>query len=153
MTPYYGRDGIVIFLGNSDDVLRGLRAESFSTLVFDPPYTPTLVRVIHMLRWVTNGGKVLMLGADGCSIIRHLAGLPAEWVTMAKIAPRYEHGHAVARPLEIMKSLLALTEGPILDPYMGVGTTLVAAKELGRECTGIDIEPKYCRTAVARLEA
>ena len=41
---------------------------------------------------------------------------------------------------------------PILDPFMGSGTTLVAAAKLGIPATGIEISEKYCRMAVCRLE-
>lgn len=41
--------------------------------------------------------------------------------------------------------------GLILDPFMGSGTTLVAAREMGMRAVGIEMEERYCKVAVQRL--
>jgi len=62
--------------------------------------------------------------------------------------------HPSQKPLEIMRWCVDKcpeTTGPILDPYAGSGTTLRAAKDLGRKAIGIEIEEKYCEVAAKRL--
>ena len=61
-------------------------------------------------------------------------------------------GHPAVKPLKLMIALLQTFHGDtILDPFMGSGTTLVAAKQLNRKAIGIEIEEKYCEIAVRRL--
>jgi len=62
-------------------------------------------------------------------------------------------GHPTPKPLKLFTALIDAfgNDGIILDPFMGSGTTLVAAKNLGRKAIGIEIEKKYCDIAIERL--
>jgi len=61
-------------------------------------------------------------------------------------------GHPTQKPLRVMLWCLSLMPpGTVLDPFMGSGTTLRAAKDLGRRAIGIEIEERYCEIAAQRL--
>jgi DNA modification methylase len=45
-----------------------------------------------------------------------------------------------------------MTSGDLLDPFLGSGTTLIAAEQLGRKCYGMEISPQYCDVIVKRWE-
>ena len=62
-------------------------------------------------------------------------------------------GHPTQKNEKLIRKLIKLGGEPktILDPFMGSGTTLRAAKDLGRKAIGIEIEEKYCEIAAKRL--
>jgi len=63
-----------------------------------------------------------------------------------------EKFHQTAKPVELMQELLSVRPDweTVLDPFAGSGSTLVAAKNLGRKAIGIEIEERYCQVAAAR---
>jgi len=64
-----------------------------------------------------------------------------------------EFGHPTEKDVDIIGQLIQVStrEGDlIIDPYLGSGTTLRAAKDLGRKAIGIELEEKYCEIAARR---
>jgi site-specific DNA-methyltransferase (adenine-specific) len=62
--------------------------------------------------------------------------------------------HPTEKPLGLVKKWIEQFTNPgetILDPFMGSGTTLRAAKDLGRKAIGIEVDARYCEVAVRRL--
>lgn len=62
-----------------------------------------------------------------------------------------DRDHPVEKPTELLKQLCEVSAGDILDPFMGSGTTGVAAVKLGRQFTGIEIDPRYFDIACRRI--
>lgn len=62
--------------------------------------------------------------------------------------------HPTEKPLELIRRLVRVSSNPgelVLDPFMGSGTTAVAARQLGRRFIGFELEPAYRAMAEARL--
>ncbi len=61
--------------------------------------------------------------------------------------------HTTQKPLDLFRWCLSRfpDANAILDPFMGSGTTLRAAKDLNRKAIGIEIEEKYCEIAANRM--
>ena len=66
----------------------------------------------------------------------------------------HQKGHPCPRPLDQVTHMVAQwvrPGGTVLDPFVGSGTTLRAAKDVGRKAIGIEIEERYCEIAAQRL--
>ena len=75
---------------------------------------------------------------------------PSDVIDLRRI-PSSELKHPTEKPVAGIQKLLQPNEGKlVLDPFMGSGTTLVAAKALNRKAIGIEIEEKYCEIAAKR---
>lgn len=129
-------------------------------------------------RWqIIFGGNFYDLGRASCWLVwdkdngaNDFADCELAWTNFKKAVRKFrwrwngmlqEHGgarkefrqHPTQKPIALMKWCIghAPKAETILDPFMGSGTTLRAAKDLGRRCTGIEIEERYCEIAAERL--
>lgn len=86
-------------------------------------------------------------------VSERLDGAPPNTV-MAVEKPVGQNGHLTPKPVPLCEHLIRLFSKPgqlVLDPFLGSGTTAVAARRAGRSCLGIEIDGEYVRAAEERL--
>lgn len=69
--------------------------------------------------------------------------------------PRSSEEHPTMKPVAVMAHAIehaSLPSDVVFDPFLGSGTTLIAAEQLGRKCYGMEISPAYCDVIVKRWE-
>lgn len=76
-------------------------------------------------------------------------GRPSDVISAARTG---NESHPTEKPVSLMWHVARWTDGVILDPFMGSGTTIVAAQKLGRTGIGIEIDPIYFAIACRRIE-
>jgi DNA modification methylase len=98
------------------------------------------------------------------AIIEAAYGKPATWnggtglrnvLRFPKAIPGSEE-HPTPKPVPLLEELIKAccpTDGLVLDPFAGSGSTLIAAERTGRSCVAVELEPRYCDIALARFEA
>ncbi len=101
-----------------------------------------------------NQGLMFQPGYEPCLFYGNRYGLKACIPDVWTCSPEAERlGHPCPKPLRFMKTILAqLKPSSVVDPFMGSGTTLVAAKQFGMRATGVEIEERYCEIAAKRLQ-
>jgi len=102
-------------------------------------------------RWGFNCWQpILVYGKDPCLV----DGLGRQQDFIEHCEASQKNGHPCPKPIRFWEKVLVRVsrkKETILDPFMGSGTTLVAAKQLNRQAIGIEIEEKYCEIAAQRL--
>jgi site-specific DNA-methyltransferase (adenine-specific) len=79
---------------------------------------------------------------------------PALCSTVWPLRPADRRGHPAPYPVELARRCIRLSTWPgevVFDPFAGSGTTLVAARQLGRRALGVERSERYCELAVERL--
>lgn len=104
--------------------------------------------------WMSAEEEIYIAG-DGWQVV---GGKPAQNVITTH---EYRHGaigwsaqvgHPTPKPLPLMEHLIVRAPaGVIADPFAGSGSTLIAARDLGRRCVGVELEERYCELIVKRL--
>ena len=100
------------------------------------------------LPWKPSHAQIYVLG-HGFSGRRE-----SDVLTVAPVSSFASNGrqHPHEKPVALLRRLVAkCPAGTVLDPFMGSGTTLRAAKDLGRKAIGIEIKERYCEIAARRL--
>lgn len=150
----------------------GIKTEQFQEMVVwdnAPPEVGTLIKLANMSEIsVFWGGNYYGLPPSRCwlvwdkqNAVPTMADCEIAWTSLDANTKRFSHpvgrvlhGHPSEKPLQLMRWTIETVgaSGTVLDPYMGSGTTGVAAIQLGRSFIGIEREPQYFDIACKRIE-
>ena len=121
-------------------------------------FASTLKDYPGWLAWIKtarNGAKIRQAEMElaWTNFIKRSQCLRWTWIGAYREGCEHKMQHPTQKPLPLMKWCIDLSGNiaSVIDPYMGSGTVLVAAKELHKKAIGIEIEEKYCEIAARRL--
>lgn len=101
-----------------------------------------------------DGGRKMHIERDGFTIIRITGQSMKRDVIESPVESLPGNGHPAVFPVQVIREIIRLLcppKGLVFDPYMGSGSTMVAALLEGRSCAGIDISQDYCDAALERV--
>ena len=105
---------------------------------------------VSLRQFCTVGEWIIVMAKLGFRLVDHSAsGMGDVWRLGMETTVK---DHPAPFPVSLpAKALLATGAQTVLDPFMGSGSTLRAAKDLGRRAIGIELEERFCELAVQRL--
>lgn len=129
---------------------KGLPTATKQTLVWQKPATVGLFGSVAGFR--RDWEAIYLLGKFPASPARRSSVLRTDGENTAY--SRASEGHPHAKPTSLMAALIDHTPpgSVIADPFAGSGTTLVAAKQMGRSAVGVEVDERYCEIAARRLQ-
>jgi site-specific DNA-methyltransferase (adenine-specific)/modification methylase len=149
----------------------GAKTEFKEMVVWDnaPPDVKNLIELVNTADIsVFWGGNYYGLPPSRCwlvwdkqNAVPTMADCEIAWTSLDANTKRFSHsvgrilnGQPSEKPLQLMRWTIEVVKakGTILDPFMGSGTTGVAAIQMGRKFIGIEREPKYFDIACKRIE-
>jgi len=128
--------------------------------VFGSPKVPCPDGVRQALVWRKDASAGLMGTVAGFrrdwEAIYLLGALPARSGARSAVLEtrvrQESNGHRHSKPVGIVQQLIeAVGPGTVADPFAGSGSTLVAARNLGRQAIGVELEERYCEVIARRL--
>jgi len=121
-------------------------------LIFGKP-TVASGLIGNRLPWLTNWEPIFVIGEWPAQTPTRTAIIQTRHRAAAGYSGYATNaGHSYAKPLDVMEELIdACPKGIVADPFAGSGSTLVAAKQLGRRAIGVELEERYCEIAARRL--
>lgn len=107
-------------------------------------------------KYLSDTEYILFFREKGVKIYGSYETKRTFYVTLRNQEDNVRYNHPTVKPLNIIRNLIinsSQTGGVILDPFMGTGTTAVAAKQENRHYIGFEIDKGYYETAMKRVSA